>query len=496
MITDVVAPVKGITRAFDNGIKLAKRVSRSANSAPAEKALQISESAQSLQKSLERNSQAVNDAYEQGVAAFGKGFSNALVQDSELNEWYFASPSRNFLTFSTDSIQGKLKDLRIDLSDPIDDCPSFEEDLESFDHRAFTEIQQQSQRCCAETITIFHNLQDQLLQASLQNFKLNDRANLSSMKQAFPPSKPMPAAPSDVNKSSLILETKSHEPPKPRSPWSIDSPALFDTGISLSTSPRPISQDMSPLNPPTLSLVPKEVIDYRLNANEEFLERRRQSRIAFQNQMRQSSISSVSEYRVSDMSMITTPILGSSMTSSSSIGAPGSTASASGFMSLITRQRSPEHLPQATRTSLTSLLREEIPELPERPTRQDSTQSQESIFGLRAAPLSPTLSEHRNSGAENLATTLQVPGFGSGVEEGLEVLSHVDHDNGLMLVCEDEIIDQPTPITSTKSIGYPIRHDTSFYRFGGFCDGARALIAGNTGFKIVKRPTVCRNPLW
>jgi hypothetical protein len=49
---------------------------------------------------------------------------------------------------------------------------------------------------------------------------------------------------------------------------------------------------------------------------------------------------------------------------------------------------------------------------------------------------------------------------------------------------------QVTPTTSLRSLDYPMRHDSSFYKFGGFCEGAKVLVRGEQGFKIVKRPSV------
>lgn len=82
-MSDVVAPVKAIIKAIDTGIKLAHRVSESASSASTAKALQISESAPSLQKSLERTSQAIRDAYHQNVESCGEPFTKTLIEDSE-----------------------------------------------------------------------------------------------------------------------------------------------------------------------------------------------------------------------------------------------------------------------------------------------------------------------------------------------------------------------------------------------------------------------------
>jgi hypothetical protein len=86
-----VAPVKAVLKALETGIKLAGRVSESAeltfseaaNSATTAKAQQIAQLAPSLQKALEQTCQAIRDAYQQDVEAYGKPFTKALVEDSE-----------------------------------------------------------------------------------------------------------------------------------------------------------------------------------------------------------------------------------------------------------------------------------------------------------------------------------------------------------------------------------------------------------------------------
>jgi len=82
-MTDFVAPVRIIIKAIDTGIKLANRVSEAASSASTTKALQISESAPVLQKSLDKSSQAIRQAYTQSVQACGEPFAVALVEDSK-----------------------------------------------------------------------------------------------------------------------------------------------------------------------------------------------------------------------------------------------------------------------------------------------------------------------------------------------------------------------------------------------------------------------------
>lgn len=82
MADDVVAPVRSILKAFDNGVKLAKRVSRSTSEVSSAKALEISESTKSLQKALETDAKAVSDSYFKSMAAVGNSFTKALTNDS------------------------------------------------------------------------------------------------------------------------------------------------------------------------------------------------------------------------------------------------------------------------------------------------------------------------------------------------------------------------------------------------------------------------------
>lgn len=630
---DFAAPVKGIVKALDTGVKLAKRVSRSAGSAPAAKALQISESAHNLQKVLEESSKAISDAYMQYVGSCGEPFTTALVDESKLS-WYLVSYT--IANLLAEPVQSKLKEFRIDLIDQINECDFDEDEPKSFNPTAFANVQTQAQKSCTQCIAIFNDLRDRLLLTNLQNFQLeekpkDDRADLSSMRGTSASRKPISGQPPPVSTSPphdrpvLTLETPPSEPLKPRSPWSIDGPSQFDMGpvttsgailhsIPVPQAPyrghsvlvvsppasdygsdishlkrhneppyptppqsqgRPLS-DVSPLTatseqaPP---LIRKEIVYSRLNQNEEFLERRRQSRLLFQTEMRKSisSISSIEENRTSqnfsDGSMFNSPRLGHSTMLSSS-GASGerspitlkqsgsrngrpnsasdksgpwreklispneksssynernrisegfsdgispileysispidgrtSRSSANGYDTLMTRQRSQGQASQTTRSSRTSSILQEVrqqdrPKL-DRKDSHASQASQESIFGLRnAEPLSPPLSEHRTSGSGNwgtLATTLQVPGFGEGVESGLEVVDTVDRDNGLILATEGEVPVQQTPTTSMKSVDYPMRHDSSFYKFGGFCDGAKNMIRGETAFRVMKRPSV------
>jgi hypothetical protein len=452
-----------------------------------------------------------------------------------------------------EQLQDRLKDLRIDLIDQINECQDFDEEPESFNQIAFTNVQHQSEKCAAECIDIFNGIRDRLLQRNLQSFTLeqkDDRAQLSSMRQgsvprkalATPPSRPAslaPVSPLEFGRPSLSIHTPS-DPARPVSPWRIESPAQFDIGspisgmsASFASAPKRSSRDISPnakAEEGAPRLIPKEHINYRLSANEEFLERRRQSRILFQRELqsRQSIVSamSIEENRASEVfsdrdelfmgspRMVQSSLSGPSVGRASSPTLPqaipqaspssrerkrassptlgqfmmpaspiaGSRTSGSGYDELMTKQRSQRQMSQGSRDSRTGSIVQPLLH------RQGSQASQESIFGLRNAPLSPPLSESRDSWGP-LATTLKTPDFGRGVEPGIEVVSPYDHENGLMLANENEP-SQPTPTASVKSIDHPMRHDSSFYKFGGFCEGAKAVMRGEVGFKVVKRPAV------
>lgn len=87
MSDDLVPSVKGIVRAYDTGIKLAKRVTKSATSdtatATAARALEIAESAHRLQSSLERSSETIRDVYDTYVSIHGDSFAQAVTENSK-----------------------------------------------------------------------------------------------------------------------------------------------------------------------------------------------------------------------------------------------------------------------------------------------------------------------------------------------------------------------------------------------------------------------------
>jgi hypothetical protein len=117
-------------------------------------------------------------------------------------------------------------------------------------------------------------------------------------------------------------------------------------------------------------------------------------------------------------------------------------------------------------------------------------------------PNSPPLSQGRQSDTDewrnpNSAGEIQAPNCNGIVEGGLEVVEQtLVSDPGLILAKEDQLEPEPTIATTAQSLGHPMRHDASFFKYGGFCDGAKLMQKRVGGaLKVVKKPGVGM-PFW
>jgi hypothetical protein len=478
---------------------------------------------------------------------------------------------------------------------------------------------------------MFHGLRDQYFQ-NLQTYRpgagvMDDISQLPNARQQTEPGLrgQFPFSPDDISYSRAGAHLANHignmhiesvspvtpisqtAPMMPKSTWVIGKASPFN----ISAVATPPSQGVSSLTqtpvtelPRTtfsvadakpLPLIPKEVVHSRINTNDQFLEKRRQSRILFQEELRKMSLSSTtsiyspaSVYSPATPATMYSPIedrrvegnraseafsedsIPEYSVASSTKNSRLSRNSSSGYDSLMTRQRSQGQFSQGTRSSATSSVQHDryvqsqenrdslshtsLPASPladrrmsdnidswaaplKPPTyrQQSYDQIASSEQGLIASP--PRIGDVRSdditkwipastsqlqkintheitsspeynsqSGTPQDArrtsgnigswgppsSTARALGYGAGIESGLEVVMDIDHDNEKMVVSQEEMphFVQPTSTASTKSIDCPITHDTSFYRFGGFCDGAKSMIRGETGFKVVKRPSV------
>lgn len=228
-------------------------------------------------------------------------------------------------------------------------------------------------------------------------------------------------------------------------------------------------------------LIPKAHVDIVVKANDDFLERRRLSRLAFYQNTRLSVVSidenSESHFDVASPMSPISPV--------ESRPRDLRSRSSSDYTALVNDKRSSGHTSDRKRTSVASSVHT---------TGTSSGEARASGSRPLSDDLFGTASPGSDSGStKDLAATLKLPDYGKGVESGLEPVERpltVDRNNEKIAISNN----QPqfrTPTSSVKSIDSPMRHDSSFYKLGGFCDGAKASLRGELGYKIANRPTVC-----
>lgn len=553
----------------------------------------------------------------------------------------------------SESIQNRLKEVRIDLIDQVDECQDFDENLEPFQPSAFTNVRQQARRCGTECTFIFNNVRDRISNTDVHRFRMEDKSPplspatplLDLTRRKALGHSPIPLATTTLsqpstprvplrqqNRQQLENRVQRSELTDPSAQWTHSGPPQVDQGGTIPNkhpprgpSPEQRARAVSPsarspyryreISPPRhsssqsqqqsqqLTLIAKEIINSRINANDEFLERRRRSRAMFRNRY-SFSASSIEEnktsnsepaFTMSDGSLNTSPwssySSGNSPIERHSSKGSGVGSGGSGYDSLVERKRSQGQTSShgGGGNSRNGSLRDAPPA--SAVTKQDSadviianaTSTQQAqhppVFSpptplpetttttpsIKTAPMSPGISEYQpsdsgtslllkspvsppttqlpqgewgrlntNPATTPLAATLQVPGFGAGVDDGLEVAPQVEIESGLEVVppSEPELAytssdnyydrkynnnDNNNAATSSSSSTQwgggggnkstsaaantgplsmrneecPMRHDASFYKFDGFCAGAKAMLRNQTGFKVVKRASVC-----
>lgn len=235
-----------------------------------------------------------------------------------------------------------MRELKRDLIEQINDCQDFDDEPESFDIDAFTTLRIQSVESRKRCLVILKAVDGQLAQASIKPSvgepnTHDDRQQLTSMRQlnqdiaSSQSSTNLQVAEPSTNEdwrnwaqdgdknfepASTPLATKPEAmsmifelPDSPmgrmasnldkasvsRNSWSFVTASTSNDPKLVSSSPSAMSPQSGP--PASLGLVnhaqliPKTIVDSRLITNEDFLERRRQSRIDFQKQLRYSVVS-------------------------------------------------------------------------------------------------------------------------------------------------------------------------------------------------------------
>jgi hypothetical protein len=352
-------------------------------------------------------------------------------------------------------------------------------------------IQRESERCRDQATSILGSLHQHML--SMQQYKLptqDDRQQLTSQRQstgARPESQISPmqtVAPQSFTARIAIEETRIATRISSPSHYEVNIPKELNiqTGTSCGSykgeERLSASRAESPSRPDSgVQLIDRAEVVRQMTSNEGFLKKRLKSRQSFRQDMehlRQSSASSTATTSPRTGFAQTSPSLAYTAEFSES---PIATSRPNSYL-LVAGNQSREG--QSSLSPKGSSPRNSAPTL----ERQDSAMSELLIFG---PPESPPHSG-RQSAAEGhgaLARTLKLPGFGKGVEDGIQVVGQLVSDPGLILANENH--DQPTPATSVKSMDYPMRPDTSFYKLGGFCPGAQLIRRGIKGAQEVRK---------
>jgi hypothetical protein len=352
-------------------------------------------------------------------------------------------------------------------------------------------IQRESERCRDQAIAILGSLHKHML--SIQEYKMpahDDRKQLTSQRQttaARPNSQISPmqtVAPqsftariaTEENRTATRISSPSHY--EVNIPTELNIPTGTSYGSYKGEGRSPASKAESSSRPDSgVQLIDRAEVVRQMTSNENFLEKRLMSRQSFRQGMenlRQSSTSSTATTSPRPGFAQTSPSLAYTAEFSES---PVATSRPNSYL-LMARTHSREG--QSSLSPNGTSPRNSAPVL----ERQDSAMSELLVFG---PPESPSQSGQQSAGGghDTLARTLKLPGYGEGVPDGIQVVGQLVSDPGLILA--NETHNQPIPATSVKSTGYPMRLDTSFHKFGGFCPGAHMIRRGTKGAQEVRK---------
>lgn len=359
-------------------------------------------------------------------------------------------------------------------------------------------IQRDSERCRSQAIGILGTLHRHMLGMQLYTIpSQDDRTQLSSQRQATGGRPPSEISPMQVVAPHSFTSRIAVEDRRPAT--RISSPSHYEvnvpnevnipTGTSYGSfrgevRPPAVRTESSgrPREDSAVQLIDRAEVVRQMTSNEDFLERRMKSKQSYRQDMenlRQSSTSSTAATSPCPGFAQTSPHLAYSAEFSAS---PIATSRPNSYL-LMARTHSREGQSVSSPSGLSP--RNSAPIL----ERHDSGMSELLIFG---PPESPPHSGRQSAseGHGPLSRTLKLPGFGEGVEDGIQVVGQLVSDPGLILANENH--DQPTPATSVRSVDYPMRSNASFHKHNGFCPGAHMIRRGIKGAQEVrKKPGVC-----
>jgi hypothetical protein len=455
-----------------------------------------------------------------------------------------------------DITTNRLHAITINLLEQLNNLDEYIYDPGSFDVGSFPYIQRESERCSDQAILALGNLHHVLLNAGLQQFKMvqDDRSLLPSAREgAATRNRGMSDVSPMTERSTLGLgiqlpteRSQSVAVISPTQPV-VDASTLTsnDSSQNEAREPQALQPEVRTGHPTEIAvtqplklverrdkaapteeeqkLIKKEEVSKQISTVDQFLARRMISRESFRDELNRLSRISITISPISPHPSIVmspgfqptptfteSPVIDSRPDSSVMNSRPNSSVMNSRpnsyLMTTIMETldgEGPPVPPKDDPWSNSSPVGEEDHEkmLSDEPdeARKDSETLGfvQPIILPDKLPDTPPDSLGRQSGTDEwgvmgIASTLKVPGFGEGVEDGLEVVGQkLVSDPGLIPADESHSHKDLTPATSVQSVEYAMRHDSSFFKYGGFCESAKVALRGVGGtMKEVKKPAV------
>jgi hypothetical protein len=298
------------------------------------------------------------------------------------------------------------------------------------------------------------------------------------------------------------------EPPSSQAEAQTDIPAESHHGVV----PAPLKliapKDKAAIKEDDKQLIKKEDVSKQISAIDEFLAKRMRSRESFRDELNRLSMISTTISPISPHPSFTvSPVLQSTpmLTDSPIVNSRPTSTLLTTIMETLDGEGPPVPPKDDPWNSSPPMEGEDSAKM--LTSEQDEPRKDSETLGRSMPTILPDIPPdslgHQSAtgewGALGIppAGTLKVLGFGDGVEDGLEVVGQkLVSDPGL--IPADEKHDDPkdlTPATSVQSVDYAMRHDSSFFKYGGFCDSAKMSWRGAGGtMKELIKPGV-RNSL-
>lgn len=253
-------------------------------------------------------------------------------------------------------------------------------------------------------------------------------------------------------------------------------------------------------------LIKEDEVRKQINVIDEFLAKRMKSRESFRDELNRLSMISTTESPISpDPNFTVSPVLQAAPTFTEN--PPPKQRSNSVLLATIMETLDGEGPPVPPKddpwTPSTSMEGEDSGKMLTNEPDEPRKDSETLVIGMpKILPDTPPYGPGPRSPTDQWGTlgptgNLSARGYGDGVVDDKEVVGQkLISDPGLIPTNENyKDLKDLTPATSVQSVDYSLRHDSSFFKYGGFCDGAKMSLRGVGGtMKELRKPDVGNPP--